>query len=56
MPLYEYKCDDLLNSGVQIRSNVFDVETSVEFGGKTKKIPAGRVHGYQVEIEVIAAR
>jgi hypothetical protein len=48
---YEYKCDNALNSGVQIRSNVFDKPTVVEFDGKTKKIAAGRVHGYQVEID-----
>jgi hypothetical protein len=49
--VYEYKCDNELNSGVQIRSNVFDKPTVVEFDGKTKTIAAGRVHGYQVEID-----
>ena len=48
---YEYKCDSALNSGVQIRSNVFDEATEVELGGKVRKIAAGRVHGYQVEID-----
>lgn len=49
---YEYKCDSLLNSGVQIRSNVYGIETTVDVQpGKTRKIPAGRVHGYQVEID-----
>lgn len=48
---YEYKCDDRLNSGVQIRSNVFDKETEVKWADKSRKIPAGRVHGYQVEID-----
>jgi len=48
---YEYKCDNLLNSGVQFRSNVFAIETTVEGKGKHKTIPAGRVHGYQVEID-----
>lgn len=52
----EFKVDDGLNSGVQIRSNSFDEVTTVEFedaAGKTqtKKIPAKRVHGYQVEID-----
>jgi hypothetical protein len=48
---YEYKCDNRLNSGVQFRSNVFDEETVVESDGKKRKIAAGRVHGYQVEID-----
>jgi hypothetical protein len=48
---YEYKCDKLLNSGVQFRSNVYGIETTVDGKGKNKKIPAGRVHGYQVEID-----
>ena len=43
----ELKVDNELNSGIQIRSHCFDEET--EFKGK--KIPAGRVHGYQVEID-----
>jgi hypothetical protein len=47
----EFKVDPALNSGVQIRSEVFDTEKSSEAGGKTIKIPAGRVHGYQVEID-----
>ena len=48
---YEFKCDDALNSGVQIRSAVNDEETVVQIKGKEKKIPKGRVHGYQVEID-----
>ena len=49
---YEYHCDNRLNSGVQIRSNVFEEDTAAKLGnGKTRKIPAGRVHGYQVEID-----
>ena len=48
---YEFKCDAELNSGVQIRSNLFDEETTLEHQGKMIKIPAGRVHGYQVEID-----
>ena len=36
---YEFKVDEALNSGVQIRSNSFK-----EYGG-------GRVHGYQIEID-----
>ena len=48
---YDYKCDDGLNSGVQIRSNVYEHPTKVEWAGKSRQIPAGRVHGYQVEID-----
>ncbi len=48
---YEFKVDPRLNSGVQIRSNCYDVESTIEWNGKTIKIPAGRVHGYQVEID-----
>lgn len=48
---YEYKCDDLLNSGVQFRSNVYAIETVAGADGKNKRIAAGRVHGYQVEID-----
>ncbi len=52
----DFKVDDGLNSGVQIRSNSFDKKTTVEFKnaeGKTAtaNIPAKRVHGYQVEID-----
>ena len=48
---YEFKCDDRLNSGVQIRSNVFDEEVTVKWAEGSRKIAAGRVHGYQVEID-----
>lgn len=47
----DYKVDPALNSGVQIRSECFDQETTVEHNGKKIKIAAGRVHGYQVEID-----
>ncbi|GIW78587.1 MAG: hypothetical protein KatS3mg105_0394 [Gemmatales bacterium] len=52
----EFKVDPGLNSGVQIRSQVFDKPTKITYktkDGKTqsKTIPAGRVHGYQVEID-----
>jgi hypothetical protein len=47
----EFKVDPALNSGVQIRSECFDEPRTVELGGKKIKIPAGRVHGYQVEID-----
>jgi HEAT repeat protein len=48
---YEFRCDAALNSGVQIRSQALEAETSHEVEGKKIKVPAGRVHGYQVEID-----
>ncbi len=52
----EFKVDPALNSGIQIRSNVADKPTEVvtkTSSGKVRKrkIAAGRVHGYQVEID-----
>lgn len=47
----EYRVHPRLNSGVQFRSESFDAATSVVLDGKTFKIPAGRVHGYQAEID-----
>jgi len=47
----EFKVHPKLNSGVQIRSHYFDEPKEVQHDGKTIKIPAGRVHGYQVEID-----
>jgi hypothetical protein len=52
----DFKCDSVLNSGVQIRSEWFAHPTQVEWKGKTIKIPAGYVHGYQVEIDADAAK
>jgi len=52
----EFKVDPALNSGVQIRSECFDTEKTVETGGKQIKIPAGRVHGYQIEIDMETTR
>lgn len=48
---YEFKCDQQLNSGVQFRSECYDQETSVNRGGDKQTFAAGRVHGYQVEID-----
>ena len=49
---YEFKVDPRLNSGVQIRSQCFDKETHVKGAdGKDVKVAAGRVHGYQIEID-----
>lgn len=63
----DFKVDPALNSGVQIRSNVYEKPTTFEgapaSAAKAKQaakakasvtantIPAGRVHGYQVEID-----
>jgi hypothetical protein len=47
----EFKPSTGLNSGVQIRSESFDQPKVVVSGGREIKIPAGRVHGYQVEID-----
>ena len=52
----EFKVDPILNSGVQIRSQVFEEETTINVkrpGGsiRERKVPAGRVHGYQIEID-----
>ncbi len=48
---FEYRVDPRLNAGVQIRSQCFDTPIEVRHAGKTIKVPAGRVHGYQVEID-----
>ncbi len=47
----EFKVSPELNSGVQIRSQVFADEREIDVEGKKKKVPADRVHGYQVEID-----
>jgi len=52
----EFKCDALLNSGVQIRSEVFPEATTAIIGGKEFKFAADRIHGYQCEIDMDAAR
>ena len=48
---YEFKCDDALNSGVQVRSAAYPEEKTYPWKGKAIKVPAKRVHGYQVEID-----
>ncbi len=48
---YDFKVDPKLNSGVQIRSECLDSPKELEWQGKKIHIPAGRVHGYQVEID-----
>jgi hypothetical protein len=47
----EFKGHPELNSGIQIRSHAFDQPTEVADKEKPIRIPAGRVHGYQVEID-----
>jgi len=46
----EFKADKGMNSGVQIRSQCFDKEIPNP-GNPKRPIEAGRVHGYQVEID-----
>lgn len=48
---YDFKVDPKLNSGVQIRSQCFPKETEFDGPGKKIKVPANRVHGYQIEID-----
>ncbi len=52
----EFKCDALLNSGIQIRSEVFPDATNAFIGGKEFKFAADRIHGYQCEIDMDAER
>jgi hypothetical protein len=52
----EYQVDAALNSGVQIRSEVFPEARTLKVGGKDIKLPADRVHGYQVEIDMDTGR
>lgn len=47
----EFKVDSSLNSGVQIRSHVYEKDTTIEIRGKKRKKKAGTVYGYQVEID-----
>jgi len=48
----DFKVDPELNSGVQFRSECFDEPRTVKLGDKEIKIAAGRVHGYQCEIDM----
>jgi hypothetical protein len=47
----EFRVDSELNSGVQVRSHCFDEPRTESHGGKDYRIAAGRVYGYQVEID-----
>ena len=59
---FDVKLDTVLNSGVQIRSNIYDEDTqTIRWGGRfdengdkiviQKKRAAGRFWGYQIEID-----
>lgn len=48
----DFKVNPVLNSGVQVRSQCFDEAKTISNAGKDIKVPAGRVHGYQVEIDM----
>ncbi len=50
----EFKDHPELNSGVQIRSHCYDEPRTQTIADKEYKIAAGRVHGYQVEIDPLA--
>jgi Domain of Unknown Function (DUF1080) len=50
----EFKVDEGLNSGVQLRSQHFDKPTEFQSKNRLVKIPAGRVHGLQAEIDTSA--
>lgn len=53
---YDFKVDSRLNSGVQIRSQFFNKPMDYELDGKTIKVSANTVHGYQVEIDPSISR
>lgn len=48
----EYQVDPMLNSGVQFRSDLFPEARTIWGDGKASKLPAGRLHGYQCEIDM----
>ena len=52
----EFQCDALLNSGIQIRSDVFPAARKLHLGGKDISVAADRIHGYQYEIDMDAQR
>lgn len=47
----EFKLPVGINSGIQVRSHCLDHPGKLEWAGKQIEIPAGRVHGYQIEID-----
>ena len=48
--------DDALNSGVQFRSDLFPEAHTLHLDGKTIRLPADRLHGYQCEIDMDSKR
>ena len=52
----DFKDDPALNSGVQFRSECFSEARTLDLNGKQIKIAAGRVHGYQCEIDMDATK
>ena len=52
----EFLVDPALNSGVQVRSEVFADARKLVVGGKEIALERDRVHGYQVEIDMDPAR
>ncbi len=52
----DYQCDARLNSGVQIRSEVFPDSRTLHLNGKTITVRPDRVHGYQCEIDMDTER
>ena len=47
---FDVLCDVELNSGVQIRSHLYDKETKISIAGRERTVKVGEVYGYQVEI------
>ena len=47
----EVKQNPEINSGIQFRSLCFDEPKTYQDGEKEIKVPAGRVHGYQCELD-----
>ena len=52
----EFKVDAEMNSGIQFRSECLEQPRIVEHGDKKFDIAAGRVHGYQYEIDPSARK
>jgi hypothetical protein len=52
----DYLVDAALNSGVQFRSDLFPDAHTIQVDGKTIKLPADRLHGYQCEIDMDTKR
>ncbi len=48
---FEFMADPKMNSGVQIRSHIYEEDKTYDWKGKEVKVGKGRFHGYQVELE-----